>query len=390
MEYLIILFLLGIGVYRYDSGRHAFSNKYYYFLLFLIFLISGLSYRLGVDVIRYENMFDSNYSGAFKFKDLFDNSGIESAEPFWVVLNWFVHSAFGEFWVLKLIIAIWVNSVIFWFIKRNTSAPFMALLTYCLLQFFEINFQVLRESLSISFFLIALDQYFRRGLKWYYLWIIPAFFFHRFAFILLLFPLLFNIKFDKRVVYLLLFVLVVAPFTASLMGSIVNLNMFNVIIGERIDSLMDNETYGLRSRNIFGIIEVFALFLIPVLLLLKNQKNSTFLSLSIAYVLTILLKMSAFTILYRLNNYLVFPFAVSISIALQNSLYKHDFTEQTVSMMRNKSLVLLCVVIFYGNSIKKITSSEDFVMYYPYSSILTKDMNMNRENYYNDLIHFYY
>lgn len=390
MEYILIIIILSIGVFKYDTGRNKFSNYYYNFTLLVFVLIAGLSYRLGVDVVRYELMFENNYSSLLQFGSLFSTYGMESSEPLWVILNWFVYHTTGEFWVLKLIIAFWVNAVVFWFFKRNTSAPYFALMVYFLLQFFEINFQVLREALAISFFLIALDQFIRYGLMRYFIWIVPAWFFHRFAVVTILFPLFFNIKFDKRIVYILLICLIIAPFTRTMFSLIASMSFLNIIIGERITNLMDSETYGIHTRNIFGILEVLVLFLVPVLLLLKNQKNSILLSLSITYVLTILLKMSAFTILYRLNNYLVFPFAISLSIALQNSLFKCDFSKQTVYFMRKKSMVLLCILLFFVNSINKIISSEDFVMYYPYSSIITKDTDRDRERFYMDLIRNYY
>lgn len=53
-------------------------------------------------------------------------------------------------------------------------------------------------------------------------------------------------------------------------------------------------------------------------------------------------------------------------------------------------MVLLCILLFFVNSINKIISSEDFVMYYPYSSIITKDTDRDRERFYMDLIRNYY
>lgn len=391
MLYIAILLYIIFLIYKYDIKRSQVGiNNHYGFLLIIFILISGLSYRLGVDVIRYENRFFSDYD--IPAQSLFTGyDASASTEYLWQLINWAVYQSFGEFYVMKIILSVFVNSTIFWFVKKYSPAIFTSILFYAVLAYFELNFEALRESMSISFFLIAIDRLIsapKRKILKYYLWIIPALLCHRFAFITLIFPILTKINFNRGYVIFLLFALISLPYISSIFESFVNINVLNYVLNERIDSLLTSETYGLHSRNFFGIMEIFIIYIVPLIIIVSVSPKNEFQSLSLVYIVVVLLKTSAFVILYRINNYLAIPLSVSLASGLNQSLYHKELCDVRTIFIKSPVVLCLLLVVFLFYTINGIVSSELFAAYYPYSSIFTKSLDAAREAYYSTLIHF--
>lgn len=379
MIYIIIILLLLYGISQYDAKDKSGSDKYYLFIWLVFTLVAGLSYRLGVDVIRYEDSF-GYYSGSLRLSDLLDYEGYSGSEPLWQLLNWIVYHTFGEFWVLKLAISVFVNSVIFWFIKKHSELPFTCVLFYFIFLFFQLNFQILRESIAIAVWLIALDGLINdKKIIRYILLVAVASLFHRFAFVAVLFPLIMYFKNDWKFVLLVAVLLVVTPFLSELFSSMFSMDLFAIGLNSRLEGLIDDETYGITSRNIFGYIEMMLFHIVPVILIIGNSRQDKFQALGLGYVVLTILRMSVFVILYRLTNYLFFPFAIALTSSLNNGLKYNDFSMQKLSFMRSKKMTLVILLLYIAVYIKGFVFSDNFVMYYPYSSIITKTVDSARE-----------
>lgn len=379
-------------MYIYDYKQYN-SKWNYYFLCILFILVSGLSYRLGCDTIRYQHWFETDFNTPFDLNLFFNSSNVggSAQEPLWLISNWIFYNLFGKWWIFKTVIAAFVNITIFSFIKKYTQVPYTAIMLYALLYYFEINFQVLRESVAISLFLIGLKYIIsdNKVLWKYYFFIILASLFHRFAFIGVFYPLLINLKYDGRLLLIIIVISIIIPYVAILLNSIVDLGLLNSLLGERVQDLVSSKTYGSNSRNIFGIIEMLILLVLPSLLLLKNNNDSPFLSLALVFVIIMIFRMTSLTIIYRINNYLFFPFAIALSSSINNSIYRLNYKRQSFAICKSYLMSFICILMFVGSSVKDIITSQDYIMYYPYSSVITKEEVLQREIYYQDMYIFW-
>ena len=384
MIYLLLIIYILFLIKKYDTKSH-FDKSHYRILLVLFILMSGLSYRLGIDTVRYENTFDTAFNTSFDWNSIFSYEGSWSNEPLWVLLNWLVYNTVGEFWVLKLIVSCFVNITIFWFIRKHSDTPFTCVLLYFILgTFFQLNYQVLREAVAVSFFLIAFDKLIsgKVGLIKYFIFLLPAILFHRFALVSFLFPLFVNFRYGKRYYISVLIVFLITPVFSYLMDSFLNIQFLNLVLGESISGYKESIMYGITTRNIFGYITIALFSVIPLVLLLNNSKRDQIQSLSLLYIIVLILRMSSLVILYRINNYLALPFIISFASSISNSCYKKSFALSRISLMNSITPFVICLIIYMGTSIRQMVTSDEFVMYYPYSSIIDKSMDPDRESFY--------
>src|SRR5690606_12351352 len=76
-------------------------------------------------------------------------------ESFWILLNSACKTIIDDFAVLQFIHTIFVNAVVFWFFNKYTKYKFTSLFIYLLFYYLYYNTEILRESIAISFFLLA-------------------------------------------------------------------------------------------------------------------------------------------------------------------------------------------------------------------------------------------
>lgn len=384
MIYLLVFTYIIILIYNYDiRGKRQGKTIHYGFLFLLFVLIAGLSYRIGIDPIRYEDHFNKDFINGISFQDLFNGyDSSAGSEPLWFLLNWIFYELFGEFTALRIVLALFVNGVIFFFVKKYSPAVFTSIFLYAIILYVQLNFEVLRESVAVCFFIIAYDKLISKdkGLIKYYLWLIPAFFFHRFAFIAVLFPMFSIIKLNKTYMIVLIAVMVIMPYVMSLIESAFNIQLFNLALSNRVEGLVSDGTYGNTSLNIFGYIELFLLSLLPLLLVVGHSNHDKFTSMALVYIVILLLKSGAFVILYRINNYLCIPMVVALSCGVNNAIYKKDFSHCHVALLKNSFVPIVALLIFILYFSITFASSEKSCLYYPYSSVISKETNPMRES----------
>ena len=201
MIYVVVLLYTIFLFYRYDlkKVRYGFSF-HYYTLLILVSSIVGFSYRLGTDTLAYMSYYDNYITTDIGYT--LGHLSEFKYEPIWVILNTMCKTIWDDFALVQIAVAIFVNTVIFWFIKKHSPYIFAGLFFYFIIQFWNVNFEIKRESMAISFFLIAIDNLLCDKMKIknyikYYAWCIPAIFCHRFAFLVLIYPLLSQIRWSK-------------------------------------------------------------------------------------------------------------------------------------------------------------------------------------------------
>ena len=154
MVYLIILLALIVFSIKYDfRGNLVYkANKPYMFTCICFILLAGLRFFVGSDTHNY--VYD--FSVMPDLSKLPEYHRLDSRYQFgWDAYVCIIKSIFRGFVFVQLITAIIVNVIIFWFIKRNTTNIFIALLCYYILNYFEYNMEIMREAISVVLGLIA-------------------------------------------------------------------------------------------------------------------------------------------------------------------------------------------------------------------------------------------
>lgn len=374
MLYIIILIYILSLVVIYDINNNKNGKNFNFLFLLIIFICTaGFSYRLGIDSIVYESFYLSYPSLNDINWDLIRLFNENQGEPLWLIINSLIKNFTNDFCYLKIFIAIFVNCSIFWFVKKHSGTPFMVILFYYLFQFWNFNYEILRESLTLSLFLLALHQILdgKNNITLYYLIIIPAIFIQYFSIFALFFPLLkrfyaYNLK------TLILFSFIAIPFIMSVSGFIVNLGVFNETITDKMNNkyLLGNNIYGDGVFNLFGVIQRLGIIALSfnMLVSIKNKIDKNIYSYAIIYSLVLILTMG-FAVLYRVNNYFSILFYICIASYVKElfSIYKNDLFRYSVIVL---FIILMIQPKFDVNYYRKYT---------PYSSIFNPVYNYERE-----------
>lgn len=381
MIYFVILIYTIVLIRRYDipSGKTLKGRDVHrYILLAVVVCLAGFSYRVGIDSIRYEYTFES-------IPALNEIDGIESLllsfalyDPGWVILNSICKFFVGEFWFVKLITAAFVNTTIFWFVNKHTQYFFLTIFLYFLLQFWNFNFEILRESISVCFFLLALDNIIgeKKSFLRYYLFAAPAIFFHAFGFITFFLPLiqLFDIK--KHLKILLIITIIVTPFLMYFSDFLTGLGF----LGDEAQRKMEEKytdagnQYGSGTINYLGMMIRMVTIVsgIYIIKLMKNKVNKYIVSYGLFYMLVAIMCFG-YAILYRIDNYLSIPLFICVA----------PFMYECFKRAKDGRFILLFV--FLLSTMEPVFHQDYYIKYIPYSSIFNKQEYPARERVFNNL-----
>lgn len=383
MVYILILLYIVFLVFRYDVQNLKEGKNANYQILWGIFvLVAGLSYHVGGDSIGYEITF-KNYRFVNSIDDVYDGNLLaNSKEPLWVFVNILFSKVFGDFQFLKFAIALFFNTTVFWFIKEHSPKPFFSVLLYAVILGLHLNFQVLRESVAIGLFLIAFDKLCgeKKHYLQYYLIVLVAFMFHRFAFAMLIVPLFFLLKMSWWYYAILGLFLFAGPKVNELMMNS-GLFLLDDSLSRSFEHFLESDEYHIENLSVFGILHTI-IKIIPLWLLLIFSEDSCFKRVGSAYLLLYVFNAVSVGIFYRINDYLLFPFVVAAAASFIriNSPQK----VKTLGIIFPKPLFSIILVLFLLSSIVGHVTDERFFEYYPYSSIITKHTYPEREN----LLHY--
>ena len=158
MIYLFIVIVLLLCISTYDVyGNMRYKYTSFYLIVFLFIFLNIFSCRIGGDMSVYTYRWNNVYRSIFAINYL-DEIDLRSQErPGWILLTSFLKGICDNFIILKIFLSFWVNLIVAHFIKSNTKFIFSALLIYFIVSYFNYNFEILRESIAISFFFIIIS-----------------------------------------------------------------------------------------------------------------------------------------------------------------------------------------------------------------------------------------
>lgn len=381
MIYLFIIFFILIGVLRYDfSSKKPHHKKIFYrYILVFFILMSGLSYKVGSDINAYMAEFS-----IISYDDMIDADFfvLANKQPLWLLFENICKTVVNDFAFMKIVISIFVCVVFFRFFQDNTKYYFSSILAYFFMISFDVNFNILRQSIAMAFFLIAYSCMKNNKFLLTYLFVTLAVMFHNSAVVLLIVPLLTKINIHK--VPFLSWTIAVATsigllFFMSYSGLFQGLAM--VIQSDDFNTLAelyDGGEYGTSSVRIVSVMFYVFLHSFIYYYLVKFKYPNLLIWMFVFYTVIFLLSYSI-PILGRIKLYFT-PFYI---VAVIELIYIYTKENKSVKNMKVMTVVLLMLFIFpsvkYFFTKNPRYNDMQLIQYYPYHSIIDKGVEQKRE-----------
>lgn len=302
MIYLLLLLLIVYFVSVYDLKRNfsfSYKRRSFVFLGIFITLVAGLRFYVGADTANYVNDFKNNIPTLSSLNLM--TFSYSRYRPGFLFLASFAKTIWPNFLLLQLIVACISNFLIFRFIWKRTSYPFICVLFYFILNFIEFNFEVMREVVAIAFALTALEYY--EGRKYIKALILCIFanLMHASAIIIIAYPFASKIRYSRKLVII----------TAILAFSVISLYKILPDFSVYVDLLFGYGSYGERylSREVNQDYNInYYLFLftkycfIPLMLLAIVKHKYKYAGFVSIWIVLGILSLYSYAF-YRFNNY---------------------------------------------------------------------------------------
>lgn len=381
-----IVFCLILAVI-YDIKGYQKQKKFWYnFLLLWFILVSGLQYCVGTDIFEYIRFYKDFNPSTFHLSD-FDYYMDTQKQPGWILLIYICRTLSSDFFIVKLIQAIFINYAFFSFFKRETQYAFICVLIYSLLSYLVLNFNAYRHSIALGFALYGFSYLRRKEFIKYYIFVALAWLFHNTAIIMVVFPLFHFIKYGRKtLVFLVIAIIFIFSYLSS--DNLTNL-LLSIIekgyLGEDLSTLgstyMSSERQGANeSFSIFSIRRLVLFFVIGYYI---YRKKDLFLgSFGITYLLFCILA-SFMQALWRFRLY-VDPFYYILLATVIAEFPKYHFKKRLLAYVISFWLLLYLPIRDYLIPIPG-SKWRGIDQYYPYHSIFDPEINKEQKNFFENL-----
>ena len=377
----ICIFLLYLS-FLYDIvGLKKYKKEMSVVSLMVLISFSGFRYHLGGDTFGYIYRF---YNHEYPLLDSYTWENFEFGnDPLFALLNSLVFYFGGKFYIFQFVHAIILNFLLFIYFKRHCTYIFTCMFFYFLFCFFHYNTEILRGSMSIVICLFGNDYIIKKKwIKGYLLYFI-ALNFHIQTVLLLLTPLMFNIKFNfKGYLFLFISFLLIYYFQGSLIDYTEFLNV-DENLEKRSELYLTSEVYGSTKKITSG----FILGVTPIIYVLgslkylkKNHSISDMSSIEpfiflgiFFFIISILIP-----IVYRYQDYYTIYFILVLSEFFV--VYARKF-QGLLGYRFIRSLVVF-VPLFLTIAVRIWANDR----YFPYTDIFQKEIVLEREKLYNGVI----
>ena len=388
MIYILSILVCVYCSIHFDVMGNTHNRKRVYRLLLIWFIaVSGLQYMVGSDTPNYM----SNYK--ILNPDLISLENILNYDvryqPGWMLLSYLCRFVTEDFLLLKILIATFLNISIFVFFEKNTKYIFTAILLYALLDYLVLNFNVLRHSVAIGFALYAISAI--KDSNWirFILYFCCAYMFHNSALLLLIFPLIKFLKYNKyAIVAIYMFLFIIIYFLAK---TDLALLMSNILFSGYIDSEIAQIGQGYLSSERLGGQSDFAIFSITRLIFfgavtyyLLHYKYSFWGMFGIAYIFFLVIS-GFMPILWRFRLYVDFPFLVIISQVIIDIITHRIFFRKRIIVV--PIIYSLTIFLFTKDLFSKAPGEKYAAIdqYYPYHSIFNPQINQEQMIYFESV-----
>jgi hypothetical protein len=375
--YLTILLFLVVGVFIFDINKQSENKGFFIFICFLLLVVmSSLRYRVGGDSLSYEDYYEGmpelyNYIEYLDFNPL-------AYQPLWLLLVACCRSVSNEFYFFQIVHAIIFNLALYLFIKRYTSYIFsMLLLIFFSLMYFYYSFEIQRETLAMSVFLLNIDNLEKNRWFRYYLLATISFMFHISAVFLFLLPFFKKVELTKKMIFILFIFAAVLFFLKGFIFSIIAPFLI-------LEAMKDKaEVYSEMTFSVVGFLAFFSvrvLLLIPFLFYRLSLKAKPFAWLDFSFLLLSILA-QYFVGFERLLNY----FFLIYFILFINFIYECkplEFNPFFKKIVIGVSILHIFFIIDYKLFLKNSAGQHYYSLFFPYETIFFPFDNKEREDFY--------
>lgn len=379
MLYIIIVALITTLIIKFDFNDnlsvHALTQKFFWFNILLVVLVLLAAFgAIGGDFPGYYQEYKA-MPNLWSITASYINMN-SYYRPGWLVFLSFCKTISPNYLFFHLVHALFVNIIIFRFIKKNTEFIFFSILFYFILNYFEFNFESIRETMAISFVLLGIDYLDKK--KWYvfFFFALIAIGFHESAIISLLIPFLYRIQ--KIKLFRLTLLITVLVGIVYFINNNIQINSFikTLTIQNKIDNFFVLIDFGVNFKINYWL-SALPKILLPLIALYIVAKhfNKRYKYSGMIIFLIVLLILYAFTfskIFSRLSNYFM-PFYWIILSQWMGISYK-KMKKKLVLPILFVITSLVFFVLIYQNSQFWQTNEENkywYSRYYPYKSIIT-------------------
>lgn len=402
MVYIFVLIILLVGL-NYDKSSNTRGAKTWWrFEWLVLILLASFRYHVGGDTLSYSANYAYNpelSSLTYKLLSQLPN------QPLWYVFCGLCKTISDEFWFFQLVHAVVLNTIIFWYIKRYSTRPFMAVLFYAIMLYPLYNMEILKQSLTLCCFLLSYPYLERREYKKYYIFAVIGYFFHTVGFLLFLLPPLYSLIYKRggsnSFIYILVTIIgiaLVSEFTS--IGSTFNaLGM--VALSGKMTSYSEVGTANLYN-GVLGMIYVVITRIIPLYLFLKFNRFNTRSQYTIVVLYFIFQGLGISLIfMHRVVELLNIPFYVvlvnSIDCHLINKgkVTNEQFDSPQIIAVNSRyakyAVIILLTAVCYikysyytydRSSFNGGQSARFYHRYIPYYSVFDPQEDQRRENIY--------
>lgn len=387
MIYFIVFILLLILSLRYDiNGKTRGRDQWYKAMLVIFILIAGLRWRLGSDTPAY---IDSYFNDTEPLDEISFSELSFGGKPLWQLLNSFVKMCGGHFYIVQLIHAFFVNTLLFIYFKRHSLYIFTCLFFYFIHGFTNMNMEEMKASMSIVVFLFANDFFLEgKKIKACTLYLV-AILFHSQAIILLITPFLMSIRLNRKGILLMIGAFIVGYTLQIMLGTYLDLIEIvgNDEILNKATSYSSIDQYMNANPSLIGkMVREIPYIVYPILCLLfvkikYHDINIIKLEPLILIGVIFVILQTNVRIFYRyhecFNIYFIIIFAhVLVSMTKQKGRLNLSYSIRAVRTFVVFSPLILSMLLLY-------TKDNVYVRYYPYSSVIEKSLDKDRESFYD-------
>lgn len=341
--YLFLFIYFFINIIKNKKSRVDFI----FLQIILIFLLS-FTYKMGSDWIPYQRFYNNiDNINIFEYK---------SFEIGYTLYCFFMKKIFG--FNYEIFMGITIGTCIYILLKelkKRTNNYFLATFIFTVQYLFNTSVEpVVRQLIALTILVYALKYIEEKKLYKFILFVVLASQFHMSAIIFLAIYGLEKVNIKKRTIIILFFVSI---FLVENIDKIINLLSVIIPFFKKFEVYLISERYGEQKVSIFNILYKLlfsggCLYLIFYSYDYYKDKKNYIKNSAIIYCLLMNLQYKM-AILYRIQDYLVFFFAIAIS------------TKESIRFINNKKIknarifITLFLFIFYSYSFfKTLTGTE--------------------------------
>lgn len=375
---ILIIFVLFLSIYYDINGNEKNKSLWFIIIQFILIVIAGIRYRIGSDTTNY--LFDFYHEYPLLSDFSFDDYPI-GKDPFYVLINSFVKSLGGRFYIVQFIQATIVIVLLFKYIKKHSTNIFTCIFFLIITSnYFYYCMEIMRGGISVVLCLFANDYILeKKWIKGYILYTIGIFF-HIQTVLILFTPLLFFLKFNKKGIIILMGAFVLGKVLQSKLLDIISMFDLADVIKVKASSYALDDAYGQTGGNLnFLIVFVFPKLIYSLLCLYYSNKDRW-----CDYLMKIqpLVMIGTFFLVVQLNIQIAYRYVDYYTVYIL--IY---MSELFVSFFRNKrfgrGLSYLRVFVFFFPffflTAFRFYKAYPF-RYLPYSTIFDLEIDHERES----------